>query len=306
MADLADLKAFDLVQADLAVWVFKKSQGEHHPVFTGRWVEVSDDLAAELRRAAVGARASITETIEYSILAQNNEGSALTLGTDETHMALIDGASANPTPTRKVTRLKEIVNSDFYALRFTSEGGTLMAVRKTDATWKTRGSSVRAVFADEQLDIDRRPSFSLDPFFDFFTFDESVFVSSKPRFESVLSYRLAHVEAFDELKVSADFADIFSKVRPIETFVGTNKIQLRRAIAIREKGHYRDAGFMDRLRKHSAAMNLGIVFDDDGRIVPSAESCRDIFQALLDHRLDSRLSQQLHDVQNTERVADGG
>lgn len=48
-------------------------------------------------------------------------------------------------------------------------------------------------------------------------------------------------------------------------------------------------------------MNLGIGFDDEGRI--AAETCRNIFQALLDHRLDSRLSNLIYDVQNTETVA---
>ena len=303
MTDLVDLKAFDLTEADLTVWVFKKSQRDVQPVFTGRWVEVTADLASALREAVSNAREAITEIIDYSILAQNHETSALTLGSDETHMALVDAASASPTQNRKVTKLKEIANSDFYALRFASDAGVLTAVRKANSTWRSKGANFRAVFSDEQLDIDERPSFSLDPFFDFFAFDGSVFVSNKPRFESVLSYRLAHAEAFDELKVAPDFAGIFSEVGTIEAFVGTNKIQLRRAIAIREKGHYKDEGFMGRLREHNDAMNLGIGFDDEGRIVPTEETCRNIFQALLDHRLDSRLSNLIYDVQNTETVA---
>lgn len=303
MANLINLKAFDIAEADLTVWVFKKSQRDGQPVFTGRWVQVTADLASALREAVSSAREAISETIDYSILAQNHETSALTLGSDETHMALVDAASANPTQNRKVTKLKEIANSDFYALRFASDAGVLTAVRKANSTWRSRGINVRAVFSDEQLDIDERPSFSLDPFFDFFAFDGSVFVSNKPRFESVLSFRLAHVEAFDELKIAPDFAGIFSEVGPVEAFVGTNKIQLRRAIAIREKGHYKDEGFMERLREHNDAMNLGIQFDDKGRIVPTAETCRNIFQALLDHRLDSRLSNMIYDVQNTETVA---
>ena len=60
---------------------------------------------------------------------------------------------------------------------------------------------------------------------------------------------------------------------------------------------------MQNLRAQCAAMGLTIAFDDAGRIVPTAETCRDIFQALLDHRLDSRLSMRIYDVQNTEAVA---
>lgn len=303
VADLADMKEFDLTGAELTVWVFKKSSRDGQPVFTGRWVQTTVGLATALTSAVVAAREAITETIEYSILAQNNETSALTLCVDETYMALVDAAAADPTEKRKIKNLKQINNSQFYALRFASDAGVLTAVRKANETWKTKSSSVvRAVFLDEQLDIDERPSFSLEPYFDFFTFGGSVFVSNKKRFESVLSYRLAHAEAFEELTVQHDFAAIFSDVGPIKEFVGSNKMHLRRAIAIREKGHFQDQAFMQRLREQCGAMNLTIQFDAHGRIVPTVESCRHIFQALLDHRLDSRLSNQLYDVQNTEPV----
>jgi hypothetical protein len=304
MASLDEIKAFDLAEADLTVWVYKKSTQDGLPVFTGRWVGVTDDLTASLRDAVTRALEAVTETIDYDILAQNNESSVLLLGADETHIALVEGQAANPTEARKVRQLKQIANADFYMLRFATEETVLLAVRKTNATWSTRRSSniLRVVFEDEELDVDERPSFSLEPFFDFFVFDGDVLVSNKQRFESVLAYRSGHVEAFQELVAEPEFSDIFSDVAAITEFVGTNKIQLRRAIAIREKGHFKDPAFMDKLRAECAAMNLGIAFDEHGRIVPTPESCRDIFQALLDHRLDSRLSLKMYDVQSTEPV----
>lgn len=301
---MVGLKAFDLQAADITVWVFKRSTRDGLPVFNGRWVGITGDLAAALRESVTGALEAITETIDYDILAQNNESSALTLGSDETHIALVEAQALNPTPNRKVRTLKQIANSGFYLLRFATPEGILLAVRKTNPTWSTKRSSnmLRVVFSDDELDIDERPAFSLDPFFDFFVFNGEIFVSNKGRFESVLAYRAGHIEAFQELTVEAEFSAIFSDVGPITEFVGENKIQLRRAIAIREKGHYRDAGFMQNLRNQCAAMNLQIAFDGNGRIVPTPETCRDIFQALLDHRLDSRLSNQLYDVQSTEPV----
>ena len=69
------------------------------------------------------------------------------------------------------------------------------------------------------------------------------------------------------------------------------------------KGHFRNAEFMDNLRANYAAMG------SDHRLRRGRphcgqrpESCRDIFQALLDHRLDSRLSMRMYDVQSTELV----
>lgn len=301
---MVGLKAFDLQAADITVWVFKRSTRDGLPVFNGRWVGITEDLAAALRESVTGALEAITETIDYDILAQNNESSALTLGSDETHIALVEAQALNPTPNRKVRTLRQIANSGFYLLRFATPEGILLAARKTNPTWSTKRSSnmLRVVFSDDELDIDERPAFSLDPFFDFFVFNGEIFVSNKGRFESVLAYRAGHIEAFQELTVEAEFSAIFSDVGPITEFVGENKIQLRRAIAIREKGHYRDIGFMQNLRNQCAAMNLQIAFDENGRIIPTPETCRDIFQALLDHRLDSRLSNQLYDVQSTEPV----
>lgn len=305
MADLAGLKGFDLAGADLTVWVYKKSTRDGHPVFKGRWVGITDDLAASLRGAVSQALQPVTETIDYEILAQNNEGSVLTLGADETHIALVEGQAAEPVERLKVRQLKQIANADFYMLRFATAEGVLLAVRKTNATWSTRRVSgiLRVVFEDEELDVDDRPSFSLEPFFDFFVFGGDVFVSNKGRFESVLAYRAGHVEAFQELVAEPDFLGIFSEVAAITAFVGENKIHLRRAIAIREKRHFRSPEFMRNLREQCVAMGLAIAFDEAGRIVPTPETCRDIFQALLDHRLDSRLSMQIYDVQSTETVA---
>ncbi len=305
MADLAGLKGFDLAAADLSVWVYKKSTRDGMPVFRGRWVGITEDLEASLRAAVSQALGAVTEAIDYDILAQNNEGSVLTLGADETHIALVEAQAAEPIDKLKVKELKQIANAEFYMLRFATAHGALLAVRKTNATWSTRRASgiLRIVFEDQELDVDHRPAFSLEPFFDFFVFGGDVFVSNKGRFESVLAYRAGHVEAFQELVAEADFLDIFSDVAAITAFVGENKIHLRRAIAIRDKGHFRNAAFMQNLRAQCADMGLAIAFDDNGRIVPTPETCRDIFQALLDHRLDSRLSMQIYDVQSTEAVA---
>lgn len=304
MADLADLKAFNIAAADLTVWVYRKSTRNGLPVFRGRWVGITEDLAGSLRRAVSRALESVTETMDYEILAQNNESSVLTLGADETHIALVEGQAANPTEQLKVRQLRQIADADFYMLRFATEDGVLLAVRKTNATWSTRRSSniLRVVFEDEELDVDERPAFSLEPRFDFFVLGGDLFVSNKGRFESVLAYRAGHVEAFQELVDEPDFLGIFSDVAALTEFVGTNKIHLRRAIAIREKAHFRNAEFMENLRANCEAMGLAIGFDEEGRIVPTPETCRDIFQALLDHRLDSRLSMRLYDVQSTEAV----
>lgn len=306
MTTLADLKAFDLAGSDVTVWVFKTSTGQDgRPRFTGRWVGITEDLAARLREAVGGALAGITETIEYDVLAQNNEGSALTIDTDETYVHLIAAEVVNDTPGRKVRNLKHLANSKFTVIKFVRDDRTMLAVSRTDESWSTRKASglIRTVFSDNELDVEEDPVLTIRPVFDFFLLGDRIFIKSKQNFETVLAYKSGHLQAFTALRQETEFAAIFSDLGPLDVFVGSNKIHLRRAIAIQAKGHYKDPSFMARLRAEHGNMRLVIAFDGQGRIVPTPETCRHIFQALLNHRLESRLDAQFYDVPSTEPVA---
>lgn len=306
MIMLPDLKGFDLAGADVTVWVFRTSPGrDGRPKFTGRWVGITDELAGKLKETVSGALDGITETIEYDVLVQNNEGSALTIETDETYVHLIAAEVANDTPGRKARSAKDLANSKFCVIKFIRDGKTLLAVSKNDTSWSTRKTAglIRAVFSDNELDVEEAPVFTIRPNFDFFVLGGRIFIKSKPNFESVLLYKAGHEHAFSTLKQEAQFVALFSDLGPLDEFVGSNKIQLRRAIAIQAKGHYKDANFMARLVAEHKNMSLDIAFDDQGRIVPTAETCRHIFQALLNHRLESRLDTKFYDVPSTEPVA---
>lgn len=306
MTTLPDLKAFDLAGADVTVWVFRTSSGKDgKPRFNGRWVGITEELAGRLKEAVGGALGAITEVIEYDVLEQNNEGSALTIQTDETYVHLIAAEVANETPGRKARNAKDLGNSRFCVIKFVHDDKAMLAVSKTDTSWSTRKTAgvIRAVFSDDELDVEEAPVFTIRPIFDFFVFGERIFIKSKPNFESVLVYKAGHEQAFTTLKQEDKFLALFSDLGPLDEFVGSNKIQLRRAIAIQTKGHYKDETFMARLQAECKNMSLNITFDDQGRIVPTAETCRDIFQALLNHRLESRLDSKFYDVPSTAPVA---
>jgi hypothetical protein len=305
LAELDDLKAFGLNGATVTIWTFKRSQRTGQPpVFTGRWIDADEPLIAALRQAVGEAREMIAETHPYGLLAQPNEGSALIIGADETHAPQIIDETADPTPKRKIKKLKEINNSPFYVVKLVSNGQCLYAVNKTDTSWSSRksASAFNVAFGDEGLTLDTRQRFNISRYFDFLIHKGTIFVRHKGHFESLLSYKESQIEDFTALQAEPAFMGIISDLAPLAAFVGANRIHLRRACAIREKGHYRDADFMARLRQHHVAMDLTIDFDDQGRIVPTEATCRDIIQALLDHRLDSRLSGRLYDVENTEPV----
>lgn len=114
MSNLDDLKLFNIGEAELKLWTFKKqSPPGRPPSMNGHWVAVTPEMASELKDILYDAVNSPTELFEYTHLAQNNEGSLLALPADETHMQLLVDSSANPTQSRKTRNIKTIYNALF-------------------------------------------------------------------------------------------------------------------------------------------------------------------------------------------------
>lgn len=302
---LAALKGFDIGAASVSLWVFKKQSRAGHPsTFTGRWVDTAPALRVALRTTIAAQRDGIEEVQEYALLAQNNEASALTIDAIETSAGVVIDAAAAETPERKITRVKDLQNSVFYVVKLISSGKLLHAFRKTDSSWRSRKSltSLSALFSDSVLTIEEAPTVEISKHVDFFVVDGHIIIKSKAGFESILNYKQAHQEDFARLKNDATFSGVFSDIQVLSDFVGTNKIHLRRASAIRQKGHYKDPRFMTNLRARCQEFGLHLQFDDAGRIVPTEKSCRDIFTALLDHRLASAFSTNIYDVPDATQI----
>jgi hypothetical protein len=307
MPALESLHAFDIESSEIAVWTFKKSQyaGVEAPVFTGHWVETSDNLKAAIRGALSIERAKITEVLEYGILTQNNEASALSIEKDETHAELILAKIGDETPAKKVKNLKEISNSAFYVVKVVApDGSKFFAVRRTDDSWHSKKmvGIISAVFSDDSLELNEDRSFNISNHVDFFIIDDKILISKKANFESVLSYKQAHVEDFAELTQEIEFTEIFAAIAPISSYVGKNKIRLRRALAIQQKGHYKDPVFMNNLQNNYVDYGLLLQFDNNNKLVVTEDNCNHVFTALLDHRLKSPFSENVYDVQDTANV----
>lgn len=297
---------FDVEASEVRVWLFRKSGGANGaaPTFTGRWIAINPQLDAALKQAIEEERGRIEEVADYSLLAQNNEASALSIGTVETHADLILERTANPVPGRMASSLRDIQNTHFYVVKLTTGDQSLLAVRKTDSSWRSvkRRGRIDVVFRNEALALDQEPAFSLSRYIDFFIVGDVVLISNKQNFESVLNYREAHAADFVQLQAEPEFSALFADLNPLIAFVGTNKIQLRRVSAIRQKGHYRNADFLDRLRANFDQAHLDLQFGPDGRLVVTPENCSHVITAFLDHRLMSLFSENFYDVPDATQV----
>lgn len=185
MTTLQDLKALDLAGAQVTLWTIKGPTGPaaNAPKFSGRWVETSDEVDDALKATLVSEVAKIEEVLEYSLLAQNNEASALQIPADETHADQLLQEIAAELPGKKATETKHLQNSAFYAAKFVIGEQVVWALRKTEPSWKTKkATSVRNLFfSDQQLAIDDRPHFELGKTFDFIIFSDNILVRNKGR-----------------------------------------------------------------------------------------------------------------------------
>ncbi|MCA8865587.1 MULTISPECIES: Kiwa anti-phage protein KwaB-like domain-containing protein [unclassified Halomonas] len=174
-----------------------------------------------------------------------------------------------------------------------------MVLKKTPQSWsiKKRRSYESFSYTGESVELNNDESFELAKTFDAVFWGEHVLaLREKSKFESVFKYKEAHIESFSELCAEPEFLDIFSDVGPLSNYVNNNKMQLRRAAAIQQKGYYRDHAFIESLRRNIDRLQLDINFGDDGKIYPCEMTCPDIFKALLEHRLLSHYQDRPFDV----------
>lgn len=307
MPPLDDFKAFDVAAASVSLWVFKGPKGRagNLPTYTAHWVRTTDDLDTALKETITAERDRIEEVLDYGLLAQNNEHSALSIGTDETHAGLLTELVTAEVPSRQVTDATLLQNVSFYLVKLVHDNRILYAVRRTTRTWKTsRRRSVRSlIFHEHQLGVNPDPHFELESAVDFFVLGQDLLILHKGHFESTLSYRQAHADDFGLLQGDTEFSSVFEGLHSLIQHVGANKIRLRRMSAVRQKGHFRDARFMDRLRQYHGELGFTFQFSPDGRIVATEETSSHIITALLDHRLTSPISQRTYEVPSAAEIA---
>jgi hypothetical protein len=300
---LSDCKTFDVTNASLSLWVFKKSYSQNAN-FTARSVIVTDALKDALKEVVTSTLARCTEVEPYTLLAQPVETGCLCLETDETIFSELQVLIDLPTEEHLIQSVKQIENSTGYVVRLQLDGGVLYCVHKLSENWRTtkRLSVINAVLNGNQLDLVEDRTFLIGKSFDFFATATDILVINKANFESLMNYKLTYVNSFASLRQDATFSAVFTNMAPVIDHVGTNTMHLRRMAVIQQRGLYADATYMTRLRQVNGLRNWNITFDAQGRIEPTDATMRTIMQVLLNHRLRSELTETDFDVNASTQV----
>jgi hypothetical protein len=286
-----DFKAFDVTGSTVHLWIFKKSISARK--YRAQYVQADEALAEKFRQIYRSEVAKITEHLAYAYLTENNGTSCLTIDAANTDFAFLKAQVDEPEPENRVEQSSDLKGADGYVVKYTKNGATVYAVRRSISTWKTAYQKrfLNIVFSNGELSVAEDNGFTIELNFDFFAKDGVVFIANKLGFESTLKYRSAYVQAFSALQQDANFGPLFTDLQPLVQYVGNNPVHLRRMAAVVEKGIFSSPHFLTNLQRVNAVRNWGINFDlNTNRIIACGVTAKTIVEVLLDHRLMSEVT----------------
>lgn len=304
--NLRKLTGVDISDYDTSLWVFKKAQptGVERPKFSAYFVETDQAFKDEIKNIFKNTIRNYIEISAYGVLKQPNENEVLTLSSNETSFPELQLLVDRPEGENKATTLKQLENAAGYIVIFSGKNEKIYCIKKCGSNWKTvkKKGFLNLSFTDETLTVEEQPAFTMEKRFDFYCYENNLYIPVKPAFESVVSYKESYINALAEISVEPQFLGIFEDLQPLLDHIGNNSIQLRRAAVIQKKGLYKDPDFMRNLIATSNSKNWGIAFSVNSKILATADSARVIMQVLLDHRLYSLISKKDYDVPDATPV----
>ncbi|WP_017216131.1 DUF4868 domain-containing protein [Pseudoalteromonas sp. NJ631] len=302
-ANFQSLKSFDFSNSTPHLWVFKDSSSAAR--FRAFYVQTEDALNIQLKDFIAAEIERITEYTPYTYISQVNENSCLSIDPSSTDFPQLKALVDRLEGENRITDSKDLKGAKGYVVKFTSNGTTVYAVKRSTSTWKTSYPKkyINMIFSNGELSGIEDNSFAIEKNFDFYVINDTVFIANKRGFESAMQHRAAYAQAFTQLQQNPAFSGLFSDISPIIEYVGTNAIQLRRMAVIEEKGIYSRPNFIPTLQRVNNTRNWGINFDPKSNtIIPCESTASIIINVLLDHRLMSEITDNIYDVPDTTKV----
>lgn len=297
------LRAFNFRASTVHLWVFKKSSTAAR--FTARYAQTDAPLNDLIINAVQAEMNRITEFSSYTHLAQTNESSCLTTSIEGSHFENLKSLVDRPEPDWRVRTIKDLKNASGYVAKFTHNGQTVYAVKKSATNWKTSylKTHINIIFSNGELSAAEDNGFAIEKSFDFYAYGTAIFIAHKGAFEASMEHRVSYAQAFTALQGNAGFSGLFTDIQPIVHYVGTNAIQLRRIARIEERALFTRAGFLAAVQTVNNRRNWGLNFDAvTGRLIPCEQTAKTIMQILLDHRLMSEVTELIYDVPDVTQV----
>jgi hypothetical protein len=237
--------------------------------------------------------------------ADQDEGEALAVSTDETDFEQIQAQVDLGSAARSITHPNELNDSWAYLIDVEASGQHVVAMHKIVGGWtvKKQGLLLRVLFRNAALvDHEDAPVFQLEKKVDFVAFCGVLVILDKSKFESVLNFRAGMEQKRDEMLQDFRSMGVVTDPSVIREAIGSKLSLLRRAACVKKSGYYKDGQFLTELRRVCQEYQWGIDWQD-GRIVVTPENVETVLKLLNNDRLESPVTEEMFDVTVKSRVA---
>jgi hypothetical protein len=309
LPSLAVVKAHQWNEATVSFYVVKRTVNQRRVArYTILMVNIGADVQQKLRESFFARLGTATNAVAYDFNTVDLDGDLLQIPAADTDFQGILDTIAGSEPPPLAHSQEEIFDGSFYIARFDLPNAPpLFAARKTPRGWATKRkwfSTNHLLFSNMQLVMENRASFTVDDYFDFFSFEEMLFIFYKEAFELNLNFRERMKQITAEVLDEFRQLRVFSDTDYMRNFIGDNMRLLRKVSQMKQLGYYRDAEYLAKLKEANAARALGIEYDENDQIVLSHDRVEMVLHLLTNGRLESIINDEIFDVDTKRKVSD--
>ncbi|MDR6739186.1 hypothetical protein J2X56_001172 [Herbaspirillum sp. 1173] len=310
-ARLAAWQSLDLDAWSTSFWLVRRKLVNKTARYEVIRVDADTRLQARLkgyvraqvqRDAADQARAF--HVAPYDFNTADGDDVMLTLPAGETDFAQVAAAIQDGFSQPHVQRYEELLGAWAYVPVFEQGVQRLHAWRKIGGDMQPKRVRSRSTlfFRNHRLvDVEDEEVFLIDPGFDFFAFDGTLFIANKRQFEIAMNFREGMKTDGAEVLADIEALKLFTDVGLIRQFVGNNLHHLRKLAAIRAAGYYRQPDYIRKLKAVSQQEGWNVQVEQD-RIVVDPDNIELLLKLLNNDRLRSPINDEMFDSAAKSRV----
>ena len=305
-ATLKKLKALDWSTATASLWVVHRRMAGREASYRVSWINIDAALAKKLRSVVTGAIDAANEIAPYKFITADQDHVVYALDDPNNDFSskiapkIQEGHDGN-----QITNIDELHGAHAYVIQLTRAANTILAFRTIPDHWDTKKLSgvFAAIFKEARLlDAADGQLFRIDRNVDSFFYQGSQFILNKVKFERGLNFRTGMIAHRDQVIKELCDAKVIKNPDELKQLAGDNMRHLRSLASILKEPKFKDAGFIEKLRKLNTERNWGLVFTEEGLVVNDANMAL-ILVLLQDKRMLSLIQERLYDAEVAHPVS---
>ncbi|HIF9536758.1 TPA: Kiwa anti-phage protein KwaB-like domain-containing protein [Photobacterium damselae] len=274
---LANLKALDLSQATVNLWVTKVKVGNKTKRFGEiKNLKIHSDYQEHFRQYVIHCIEGNQHIEELRPITTVQDNRFFHIESSSTDLTQLKDIVENE-QLATINQESELNDYNSYVIQLTfgEPEESIYAFRYIKGAWSlnnTSNKTLRPSFQNNQLvvEIDQTSKFQITTYIDFIQYNSDVFIADLTQFEIAMNYheRLKEKKSEAISALGRSFAMNATESRKLTSIVGDDKRLMRQLASVYEKQHFNNEIWLQRLKEAAdEAGNWQINFDSDGKIL---------------------------------------